>query len=84
MRFIKGDSLKDAIERFHKRLSTDFTDSTDKTVRESVKSVDVFSSLEFRKLLGRHRVLVASAAVCLVVALGALIVGNALLSQALW
>ena len=29
MRFIKGDSLKEAIDRFHKNSSTDFTDYTD-------------------------------------------------------
>jgi hypothetical protein len=39
MRFIKGDNLKQAIGQFHQKLSTDFTDSTDKNVRESAKSV---------------------------------------------
>jgi len=59
MRFIKGDSLKDAIERFHKLTSTDFTDHTDKRKpaylesAKSAKSVDHSSTVEFRRLLGR-------------------------------
>jgi hypothetical protein len=54
MRFIKGDNLKQAIARFHRQRSTDFADCTDKTESvESAKSVDRFSSLEFRNLLGR-------------------------------
>jgi eukaryotic-like serine/threonine-protein kinase len=58
MRFIRGDSLKDAIERFHKNSSTDFTDYTDKKPDrsqsvKSAKSADRFAGLDFRQLLGR-------------------------------
>jgi serine/threonine protein kinase len=58
MRFIRGDSLKDAIERFHKNSSTDFTDYTDKKPDrsqsvKSAKSADRFAGLDFRQLVGR-------------------------------
>jgi len=54
MRFIKGDSLKDAIGRFHKKPSTDFTDDADKQESvKSAKSVDQFWGVAFRQLLGR-------------------------------
>jgi serine/threonine protein kinase len=59
MRFIKGDSLKDAIARYHKSSSTDFADFTDKRQPgsmksvKSAKSVDHSFTVEFRQLLGR-------------------------------
>ncbi len=59
MRFIRGDSLKEAIERFHKKSSADFADYADKKQSaalksaKSAKSADDFFSLEFRQLLGR-------------------------------
>jgi tetratricopeptide (TPR) repeat protein len=59
MRFIRGDSLKEAIERYHKSLSTDFADYADKRQAgslksvKSAKSVDHSFTLQFRQLLGR-------------------------------
>lgn len=55
MRFIKGDNLKEAIERFHKRSSTDHADSEAKSSVESDKSTKSadYLSFEFRKLIGR-------------------------------
>jgi serine/threonine protein kinase len=58
MRFIKGDNLKEAISRFH-NSSTDYAHLTDERQPgsiqsvKSVKSADRYSSLDFRKLLGR-------------------------------
>jgi serine/threonine-protein kinase len=56
MKFIRGDSLKEAIDRFHGQQSADCADSTDCKPNESVKSAksaDRYSSLEFRQLLRR-------------------------------
>ena len=56
MRFIRGDSLKEAIELFHSQQSADYADSTDRKSTksmESAKSADRYSSLEFRQLLRR-------------------------------
>jgi len=59
MRFIKGDSLREAIDRFHKNSSADFADYADKKKSaalksaKSAKSADDFFGLDFRKLLGR-------------------------------
>jgi serine/threonine-protein kinase len=56
MKFIRGDSLKEAIELFHSQQSADYADSTDRKSTksmESAKSADRYSSLEFRQLLRR-------------------------------
>ena len=52
MRFIKGDSLKDAIERFHAGGRARFAQSAKQ--RGTVPlATDAYSSIDFRKLLGR-------------------------------
>jgi serine/threonine-protein kinase len=54
MRFIKGDSLKDAIARFHRRSRLPEGPSGEETVAGAAPEVrPTFDSLEFRKLLGR-------------------------------
>lgn len=54
MRFIKGDSLQEAADRFHRRAESvaKADDEDSPTGSPTLDSVD-FSGLEFRKLLGR-------------------------------
>jgi serine/threonine protein kinase len=56
MRFIKGDNLKEAIERFHnKRQNADYADERREKTSARIREICVFdfSSLEFRQLLRR-------------------------------
>ena len=52
MRFIEGESLSDAIHRFHGRSTTD-TEERRGSERPSTPSADDFSTVEFRNLLQR-------------------------------
>jgi serine/threonine protein kinase len=52
MRFIKGDSLKEAVDRFHKRLVVSASGGSKQPPEGGTASPD-FHSLDFRKLLGR-------------------------------
>ena len=52
MRFIKGDSLKEAIDRFHGNRSRDRQEAVGAPPLPDGRGSD-FTSLEFRKLLGR-------------------------------
>src|SRR5437763_13273232 len=51
MRFIRGDSLKEAIARFHGKLATESTEDTEKENKEI--QTGSFESVEFRRLLQR-------------------------------
>jgi eukaryotic-like serine/threonine-protein kinase len=53
MRFIKGGSLKDAIERFHKNTSSSETNDAAANPQTRRRPRTDFLGLEFRKLLGR-------------------------------
>ncbi|MCA9122823.1 MAG: protein kinase, partial [Planctomycetales bacterium] len=55
MRFIQGDSLKEALDRFYRpdKLDTDDEKSSSSGTSAVRLAASAFSSLEFRKLLGR-------------------------------
>jgi serine/threonine-protein kinase len=54
MRFIRGSSLKEAIERFHRNANADYTDSRREAVCDNPRNLRLsFDSLEFRQLLRR-------------------------------
>ena len=54
MRFIRGDSLQEAIERFHKKLTAENAEERrGSSLRLSAHSAVEFAGLDFRQLLGR-------------------------------